>query len=792
MANYRAVANGNWSAGATWGGGAVPPNGEGHNIYSNNFTVTIDQDVNVALIANAGITGTTFVGGGTSATAGGTFPCSVSATITGNIRSYENATASTLTFSGGTGVSLIVNGNVTGANNSTVGRAAINKTGAGTLTVNGNIFNNGGNVSDAIAAHGIVASAGITTINGNITTIIGSPGVSFSGGNSPAAVLCTGTANLFVNSGTITGGSGGNSTSQTGILQNSGSSVVTLNNCIINAGTISPAVAVVSGSFFSNNGIITAANGVGAVSAGVVNAFGTFVYSQNGTNPIGGARLILGTTPTNAYAQFALNGINSNSFVRFYTSDNNLGQANPTDVRSGVSYASGSLTGRLTVPARGSVALSVNYGPSMPFTATRSGTTATATMAYSYPLVVDDQITVTGASNSEWNGNYTIASVVSGTSVTFTVPNTHGATAGTGAVMQTTGTAVLDPASIATAVQNALTSQGLTSARAGNLDNLDAAVSSRLAPSGTLATVTTLTNAPTVPTPSEIASQVRTELTSELSNLDASISSRLAGSAYTAPSTPPTAGDIASAVWAAADKTGYSLTSAERTAIATAVEGSLLNENDGQAVLNAIVGAIGNTNLSEVSLVAAVRADLERSGGKLDSIPTTAAPTAAQNATAVWGAATKEITGGTVTNLTNAPASVTPTDIWSHATRTLTSASGPTAIEIRQELDSNSTQLSAIKSKTDALPSDPADQSLLEAAIAGVTAPSAATVASAVRSELSVELARVDQAVSSRLAASEASKLDAVKAKTDLLQTDRLAQCSTVATTGAQLAAALS
>jgi hypothetical protein len=150
------------------------------------------------------------------------------------------------------------------------------------------------------------------------------------------------------------------------------------------------------------------------------------------------------------------------------------------------------------------------------------------------------------------------------------------------------------------------------------------------------------------------------------------------------------------------------------------------------------------------------------------------------------------VTGVQTCALPISPASVTPSDIWSHATRTLTSASGPTAIEIRQELDSNSTQLSAIKAKTDALPSDPADQSLLEAAIAGVTAPSASTVAAAVRSELSVELARVDQAVSSRLAASEASKLDAVKAKTDLLQTDRLAQCSTVATTGAQLAAALS
>jgi hypothetical protein len=101
--------------------------------------------------------------------------------------------------------------------------------------------------------------------------------------------------------------------------------------------------------------------------------------------------------------------------------------------------------------------------------------------------------------------------------------------------------------------------------------------------------------------------------------------------------------------------------------------------------------------------------------------------------------------------------------------------------------------ISAIKSKTDNLPSDPADQSLVEAAIAGVTAPSAATVASAVRSELATELARVDAAITTRAAsATLASDVTAIKAKTDLLNTDRLAQCSTVSTTGAQLAAALS
>jgi len=72
MANYRAIASGLWSAGATWAGGAVPPNGEGHNIYSNNFTVTIDQNVDVALITNGSVTAS-FVGGGTSAATGGAF-----------------------------------------------------------------------------------------------------------------------------------------------------------------------------------------------------------------------------------------------------------------------------------------------------------------------------------------------------------------------------------------------------------------------------------------------------------------------------------------------------------------------------------------------------------------------------------------------------------------------------------------------------------------------------------------------------------------------------------------------
>lgn len=233
----------------------------------------------------------------------------------------------------------------------------------------------------------------------------------------------------------------------------------------------------------------------------------------------------------------------------------------------------------------------------------------------------------------------------------------------------------------------ALSDVGLTSTITGRID---AAISTRLAAAD-------YTAPSAAPSASTIASQVRTELSVELGRVDASVSSRLAGASYTAPTTPPTAAEIA-----------------------TAVEGSLLNEADGQAVLNALVGAIGNTNLSEVSLVAAIRSDIERTGGKLDSVPTAAA-----NASAVWGTATKTITGGVVDTLTNSP-----------------------------------------------------------------SVPSAASIAAATRSELAVELARVDSAVSSRMASSESTKLDAVKVKTDALPIERLQNCATTAIVGNLIAQA--
>ena len=143
----------------------------------------------------------------------------------------------------------------------------------------------------------------------------------------------------------------------------------------------------------------------------------------------------------------------------------------------------------------------------------------------------------------------------------------------------------------------------------------------------------------------------------------------------------------------------------------------------------------------------------------------------------------------TVTTLTNAPTSVTPTDIWTHATRTITGGTVDTltnapsvpsasaiADEVRVEL---STELARI-----------------DAPISGAgNAPSASTVATAVRTELATELARVDAAVSTRLAdadyvAPANSDVAAVKAVTDALVVERLNNTATTAIVGNLLAQA--
>ena len=651
MATARAIANGNWSATSTWNGGVLPGNGD--TVYANGFNVTINQDINIGGANNPTVNAGSFVSGqwyevlfvGTtnftligaaSNTAGTIFLATGAGTGTGTARALATLTTAANTPAGATGGggSFAMSTPYAITTDLRAGTTAcLSVTGATALTLDGLRVIGG----SAVSAHGCNYS-GTTTCtlaNGTFTggtsnghalnnastgTVNVSASCTFTAGGNANALnnASTGTVNVSA-SCTFTGGGSNTNTlnnASTGAVNITASCAFTggfgasgfsiaLNNALTGSVNVSAPCTFTGGSTINSSGLhnlstgtvivtqstFTASAFANAVSSASTTAdvrlSGDFLDHWTGWKAVNSPRFRLGTAPTLGQTRYALAGTTDSYFTMFGSDFGTFGNPIAANVRSGIVYGGGNLTGTCAVPAAGSVALGVPVDAGF-------------------------------------------------------------------------GTAVLTPAAI-------------RSELATELGRIDADISSRLAPSGTLAVVTTLTNAPTVPSAASIAAATRTELAVELARVDASISSRLAPS-----------GTLA-----------------------------------------------------------------------------------------------------TVTNLTNAPASVTPSDIWSHATRTITGGT------------------------VDTLTNSP-------------SVPSAASIAAATRTELAVELARVDASISSRLAGSAytapansdvaaikaktdnlpaspaatgdipSANISAIKAKTDLLNTDRLAQCSTVSTTGAQLAAALS
>jgi hypothetical protein len=202
----------------------------------------------------------------------------------------------------------------------------------------------------------------------------------------------------------------------------------------------------------------------------------------------------------------------------------------------------------------------------------------------------------------------------------------------------------------------------------------------------------TLARPSDIPTASQNAAQVRTELTTELGRIDVATSTRLATAGYTA---PPSAAAVRAEIDANSTK------------------------------LDVAVG----TRLSSAGYTAPANADVAAIKAKTDNLP--AAPASE----------------GSVT-----------------ARPTLAQIEASTVLA--KEATSQS-----IKTKTDALPTDPADNSQILSAISGISGGSSPSeIATAVRSELATELARVDVAISTRNAtAPDNSGIAAIKAKTDNL-----------------------
>lgn len=195
MAEVRAIKNGNWSDPSVWSTGALP--GAADDVYSNNFTITVNQNVTVLSVRNTA---------GTTAVAGGAFVVSADGlTLTASGAGFLGVgTVGFLVFSGIGTLSLV--GNVTqGAG----GNPSVNVNAGGTLNVLGNV-----QAGNATNAHAII----VQTIPGATVNITGNVNGAI-GAFAAVGVQCSVAANVFV-SGTVTGGA--NASAQGVLLVNGG------------------------------------------------------------------------------------------------------------------------------------------------------------------------------------------------------------------------------------------------------------------------------------------------------------------------------------------------------------------------------------------------------------------------------------------------------------------------------------------------------------------------------------------------------------------------------------------
>ena len=378
MAIRYAVANGNWSSTATWDGGTLPASSD--DVYSNNFTVTIDQNITVNRLR-------TIANGSPAIAAGGGFSIAtgVTVSITAGIAAADHTlTSGPLIGVTGSGT-VTINANVTGNGGSGVVAITALSTFTGALNLNGNLTG-GSNSGGFYTSHALSVAANApatVTVTGSVT------GASSSSYTSPA-VKCTGTAVTTIN-GAVTATVIG---SALGVVYVAGGTVVVNGNCTGSSASNSNAIAMdVASSQLTVNGIVTGGSAtssygiwsnsasarttvVGEVRGGAATT-GYGVYVQAGALRLDAVLRwgTLGCAPVHSQGgrpQFMTAGTEigvaapSDSSWPTPTGDDivvkrcaTVNHA-PSDVRAGVTYDStGMSTGTLAVPPAASVAAGV-------------------------------------------------------------------------------------------------------------------------------------------------------------------------------------------------------------------------------------------------------------------------------------------------------------------------------------------------------------------------------------------------------------------------------------------------
>ena len=319
MANVRAFRSGNWSdtnpATSPWGtGGVLYAPAAGDDVYSNTYTIHVDQNVTVLSVTNNSATSRLWKDGATTtATAGGTFNLLNGVVMTASVASV-GSTTDTVVLSGTSSATFVgvVNGAI-----STVNNSGIENSGSGTLTLVGSLI--GQSSSGASPTVVSNSSSGIINFTG---TIIGGSGANTKG-------LDNTSAGTIIVTGNVTGGTG---SAAYGINNSSTGTAIIVGNVVATSAT---------NAFVSSN-----ANAINKISGNIIN-------NSNGTAAIYAASYRVDPVPTNSVIQYS----NTNMF----TTDSLSAFSMPpvSAVRSGVSFANSTLTGTCKVPSANSVNIGV-------------------------------------------------------------------------------------------------------------------------------------------------------------------------------------------------------------------------------------------------------------------------------------------------------------------------------------------------------------------------------------------------------------------------------------------------
>jgi len=346
MANRWAVANGNYSAAATWndpGGGATVP-ASGDDVYSNTYTVQLDVDVTANTLrntANAGI--------GVSSGGGFAYTGSTNRSVTATNGFYNTGTTGVLIIVITSPGIVTISGDL---NSGTAGRW-FTFSGTGTINWTGNLANGWAGVYNGGAIYS--TNTGTVNITGNLN-----PGTYFAAStqfnNWAYSNASTGTVNI---TGLVYGNSYGYAVynASTGRVNIIGTAM---------SGPLATAYAVYSttAGIVQVTGIVDTQVPPTTVTPAIYLTTGTLYFSGIAINRserpvIDVTKMVLLSTASTTWT-FQDSGV---GFKNLYTADlPALGNPLPANVRKNISYGPvGELSGTAYMPTAPSVLLNVPF-----------------------------------------------------------------------------------------------------------------------------------------------------------------------------------------------------------------------------------------------------------------------------------------------------------------------------------------------------------------------------------------------------------------------------------------------